>query len=107
MAIAVHRVQASLAIDVHRVSHRWAGLRTFAPDRVPVVGYDPHVPGLFWCAGQGGYGIQSAPALARTAAALAQRIALPQDVVDEGLVVENMSPQRFRDAVAGNDVNAR
>jgi D-arginine dehydrogenase len=105
VAIAVHRVQASLAIDVHRVSHRWAGLRTFAPDRVPVVGYDPHVPGLFWCAGQGGYGIQSAPALARTAAALAQRIALPQDVVDEGLVVENMSPQRFRDAVASNDLN--
>lgn len=105
VAIAVDRVQASLAIDVHRVSHRWAGLRTFAPDRVPVVGYDPHVPGLFWCAGQGGYGIQSAPALARTAAALAQRIALPQDVVDEGLVVENMSPGRFRDAMAGNDVN--
>lgn len=105
VAIAVDRVQASLAIDVHRVSHRWAGLRTFAPDRVPVVGYDPHVPGLFWCAGQGGYGIQSAPALARTAAALAQRIALPQDVVDEGLVVENMSPGRFRDAMGSNDVN--
>ena len=102
VAIAVDRVQGSLAIDVRRVSHRWAGLRTFAPDRVPVVGYDAHVPGLFWCAGQGGYGIQSAPALARTAAALAQRIALPQDVVAEGLIVENMSPRRFGDAPAGN-----
>jgi D-arginine dehydrogenase len=103
VAIAVDRVQVSLAIDVRRVSHRWAGLRTFAPDRIPVVGYDPYVPGLFWCAGQGGYGIQSAPALARTAATLAQRVALPQDVVDEGLSVENMSPGRFRNVGAGGD----
>ena len=48
----------------------WAGLRTFAPDRNPVVGFDPEVAGLFWLAGQGGYGIQTAPALARLAAAL-------------------------------------
>jgi D-arginine dehydrogenase len=105
VAIAVDRVQASLEIDVRRVSHRWAGLRTFAPDRVPVVGYDPHVPGLFWCAGQGGYGIQSAPALARTAAALAQRNSVPQDVVDQGLVVGNLSPRRFKEAAAGSSVN--
>jgi D-arginine dehydrogenase len=105
VAIAVDRVQASLAIDVRRVSHRWAGLRTFAPDRVPVVGYDPHVPGLFWCAGQGGYGIQTAPALARTAAALAQRNPLPQDVADQGLIVDNMSPRRFRDLMVDNGMN--
>ena len=98
VAIAVDRVQASLAIEIHRVSHRWAGLRTFAPDRVPVVGYDPDVPGLFWCAGQGGYGIQTAPALARTAAALALHEPLPQDVVEQGLIVEDMSPRRFNGA---------
>ena len=96
VAMAVDRVQASLDIEIRRVSHRWAGLRTFAPDRVPVVGYDPDVPGLFWCAGQGGYGIQTAPALARTAAALAQRDPLPQDVGDQGLVVEDLSPRRFK-----------
>jgi D-arginine dehydrogenase len=101
VAIAVDRVQASLGIEIRRVGHRWAGLRTFAPDRVPVVGYDPDVPGLFWCAGQGGYGIQTAPALARTAAALAQRNPLPQDVVDQGLVVEDISPRRFKDARVG------
>ncbi|HEX7373528.1 MAG TPA: FAD-binding oxidoreductase [Steroidobacteraceae bacterium] len=101
VAIAVDRVQASLDIEVRRVSHRWAGLRTFAPDRVPVVGYDPQVPGLFWCAGQGGYGIQSAPAFARTAAALAQRRALPQDVVHEGLIADSLSPRRFAPAAAG------
>jgi D-arginine dehydrogenase len=95
VAIAVDRVQNALAIDVQRVSHRWAGLRTFASDRVPVVGFDPVVEGFFWCAGQGGYGIQSAPALARTAAALAQRQALPPDVANAGLDAEDLSPHRF------------
>jgi D-arginine dehydrogenase len=101
VAIAVDRVQASLDIEVRRVSHRWAGLRTFAPDRVPVVGYDANVPGLFWCAGQGGYGIQSAPAFARTAAALARRDSLPQDVVHEGLLADSLSPRRFAFAAGG------
>ncbi len=95
------RVQASLDLEVQRVSHRWAGLRTFAPDRVPVIGFDPQVPGLFWCAGQGGYGIQSAPALARAAAALAQGRALPQDVAQEGLVADSLSPRRFAHVAAG------
>jgi len=101
VAIAVDRVQASLDLEVQRVSHRWAGLRTFAPDRVPVIGFDPQVPGLFWCAGQGGYGIQSAPALARAAAALAQGRALPQDVAQEGLVADSLSPRRFAHVAAG------
>lgn len=101
VAIAVDRVQASLELEVQRVSHRWAGLRTFAPDRVPVVGFDPQVPGLFWCAGQGGYGIQSAPAFARVAAALAQGRALPQDVAQEGLVADSLSPGRFAPVAAG------
>lgn len=65
------------------------------PYPAPVVGYDPQIPGLFWCAGQGGYGIQSAPALARTAAALAQGGELPQDVAHEGLDAGSLSPRRF------------
>jgi D-arginine dehydrogenase len=60
-----------------------------------VVGFDPHTPGLFWCAGQGGYGIQSAPALTRTAAALATRESVPPDVAAEGLKAEDLSPGRF------------
>jgi D-arginine dehydrogenase len=105
IATAVDRVQAALDLDVRRVAHRWAGLRTFAPDRVPVVGYDPVAPGLFWCAGQGGYGIQSAPALARTAAALAQGKPLPQDVANEGLVAADLSPSRFAAAGASGRAN--
>ena len=95
IAICVDRVQVALDIDVQRVRHRWAGLRTFSPDRVPVLGFDPHVEGLFWCAGQGGYGIQTSPAMARTAAALAKRETVPADVAFEGLRAEDLSPHRF------------
>jgi D-arginine dehydrogenase len=65
-----------------------------------VVGFDPDVEGLFWLAGQGGYGIQTAPAMGRTAAALVQGEAAPKDVADAGLVVQSLSPGRFcEDAV--------
>jgi D-arginine dehydrogenase len=100
VAVAVDRVQMALDIDVQRVRHCWAGLRTFAPDRAPVVGFDPRTTGLFWCAGQGGYGIQSAPALARTAAALAKRESIPADVAAQGLKAEDLSPGRFMEAAA-------
>jgi D-arginine dehydrogenase len=95
IAIGVDRVQRALHLEVRHIRHRWAGLRTFAPDRTPVVGYDSRVSGFFWCAGQGGYGIQSAPALARTAAALARGEEPPADVLTEGLVADNLSPHRF------------
>jgi len=71
IAIAIDRFeQATAGWQVKRVERRWAGLRTFAPDRAPVYGFDPVVPGLFWCAGQGGFGIQTAPAASALAAAL-------------------------------------
>lgn len=96
LAIGVDRVQAALDLEVRRVSHSWAGLRTFAPDRAPVVGFDPAAPGLFWCAGQGGYGIQTAPAMGRLAAALALGQAAPADILAEGLEPVDLSPARFR-----------
>ncbi len=96
VAIAVDRVQQVLDLPVRHVSHRWAGLRTFAPDRGPVVGFDPGVPGLFWFAGQGGYGIQMAPALARLGAALAFGKAAPADILAEGLAPADVDPARFR-----------
>jgi D-arginine dehydrogenase len=95
IAVCVDRVQAALDIDVRRIAHSWAGLRTFAPDRVPVVGFDPQVAGFFWCAGQGGYGIQTSPALGRTGAALAKQESIPQDVAAEGLHAADLSPTRF------------
>jgi D-arginine dehydrogenase len=71
VALAIDRVNAVSTLDVRSVVTTWAGLRTFAPDGDPIVGFDPEVEGLFWFAGQGGYGIQMAPALARLGAAVA------------------------------------
>ncbi len=82
-------------IEVTRLDHSWGGLRTFAPDGSPVIGYDPRDEAFFWLVGQGGYGIQSAPALSRTAAAMVLKEKLPQDVIDAGLQVRDISPHRF------------
>ena len=81
---------------VTRVERTWGGLRSFAPDGCPVVGYDKQDDGFFWLIGQGGYGIQSSPALSRLAAALVRREAPSADIMDEGLVLAEISPDRFQ-----------
>jgi D-arginine dehydrogenase len=78
---------------VHR---SWAGLRTFAPDRNPAIGYERAVPGFFWCAGQGGCGIQTSPALAQLAAALARQRPIPDAIAAEGVTALAVDPQRLR-----------
>jgi D-arginine dehydrogenase len=70
VALAIERLHGVVDWQVERVEHRWAGLRSFAPDRLPVYGFDRQAPGFFWFAGQGGFGIQTAPAAARLAASL-------------------------------------
>lgn len=71
MALAVHRLQTlAPGIAPRAFRRKWAGLRTFSPDRLPVVGHDPEVDGFFWLAGQGGWGIETSPALGRLAAEL-------------------------------------
>ena len=70
VALAIDRFEHVLDRPIAAVEHKWAGLRSFAPDRLPVYGFDPHQSGLFWFAGQGGFGIQTAPAAADLAAAL-------------------------------------
>lgn len=70
VAEAIDRLQNVVNWEVERVEHKWAGLRTFAPDRLPVYGFDLAEPRFFWFAGQGGFGIQTAPAAAALAAAL-------------------------------------
>jgi D-arginine dehydrogenase len=80
---------------VRRVVRAWAGLRTFAPDSIPVIGYDPYAEGFFWFAGQGGYGMQTAPAAARLGAALALGADFPSDIAAHGVTAANYSPARF------------
>lgn len=70
IAIAIDRFEDVVDWPIERVERSWAGLRSFAPDRLPVYGFDGQAPGFFWCAGQGGFGIQTSPAAAKLAAAL-------------------------------------
>ena len=70
IAEGLHRYEQAVTTPVTRVEHSWAGMRTFAPDRTPVVGFAPDAEGFFWLAGQGGYGMQTAPALSQLAADL-------------------------------------
>jgi len=70
VALAIDRLEQVVDWRVERVEHSWAGLRSFAPDRLPVYGFAPGGRDFFWCAGQGGFGIQTAPAAAKLAASL-------------------------------------
>jgi D-arginine dehydrogenase len=102
VARALERVNAATLLGLRSVHTAWAGLRTFAPDRNPVVGYDPDADGVFWLAGQGGYGIQTAPALARLAAALVRHEPLPADLAAAGVDPARLGPSRVdRDGGAG------
>ena len=70
VALAIDRFERVVDWPVERVERSWAGLRSFAPDRLPVYGFDADAPGFFWCVGQGGFGIQTSPAAAKLAASL-------------------------------------
>ena len=94
IAICIDRIQQAFDLEVRHIGNRWAGLRSFVADGVPVVGYAGDAPGFFWLAGQGGYGIQTAPAMARTAAALIRNDPVPDDIVEEGVDVAALSPLR-------------
>ena len=95
IAVAVDRMQGWLDITVRRPSAAWSGLRSFFADEDPVAGFDPEVPGFFWYAGQGGYGIQSSPALSRVAAAILCDAPIPTDLSDAGLTRDALSPARL------------
>ncbi len=98
VAIAVDRLERWTRMDVPRILNKWAGLRTFSPDRVPVVGEDPRAPGFCWCAGQGGYGIQTAWAMGRLTAAVVLGAELPPALIEAGVRAENYAPDRFLQA---------
>jgi D-arginine dehydrogenase len=95
MAVAAHRVTEFTTLEVRRITHRWAGLRTFAADRVPVAGYAPDANGFFWLAGQGGYGLQTAPAMAEIAEALLLGAPWPDTIAAAGISPEQIRPERL------------
>jgi D-arginine dehydrogenase len=93
VATAIDRFEQVVDWPIERVERRWAGLRSFAPDRLPVYGFDPVASGFFWCAGQGGFGIQTAPAAARLAASVL--LGEPPDAMVEDVDPRLFSPTRF------------
>ncbi|MDP2024010.1 MAG: FAD-binding oxidoreductase [Hydrogenophaga sp.] len=77
-----------------RPTHTWAGLRSFVADGDLVGGFDASAEGFFWCAAQGGYGIQTSAAMGEACAALARGLPLPARIADSGLTAEMLSPAR-------------
>ena len=96
VAAGVERLERATTLNVQRVSRAWAGLRTFASDASPVVGYDASAPGFFWLAGQGGYGIKTSPSLSRACASLIRDGRLPNDLDRLGITASQLSPDRLR-----------
>ena len=91
VAIAIDRMQQALDIEVRRVEHSWAGLRTFTPDRSLAFGWDGGMEGFFWCVGQGGYGIQTSPAAGR----LVADVVAGRDPGPAGAILPAVDPRRF------------
>lgn len=92
LALAADRLQHYTTLQVRRIAHRWAGLRTFTPNRVPVAGFAPGAPSFFWLAGQGGYGLQTAPAMALAAEALVTGSAWPAALREAGVEQDALAP---------------
>jgi D-arginine dehydrogenase len=91
VALAADRVERRTTIEVRRIVHKWAGLRTFAPDRKPVAGFAPDAEGFFWLAGQGGSGLQTSPAMAAIAASLI--VDTPWPIAD--VKKDDLTPRRY------------
>jgi D-arginine dehydrogenase len=96
VAIAVDRAETATTLLIRQVRRKWAGLRSFVADKSPVVGFAPDAPGFFWLAGQGGYGIQTAPAMGQLTAALLQGLPVPDALAALGVRAEDLSAGRFQ-----------
>ena len=96
VALGIHRIEEVTTFTIRRPSHAWAGLRSFVADGDLVIGWDNHVPGFFWLAAQGGYGIQSAAGAALLARQLALEEPLQARLADEGITRDALSPARLR-----------
>lgn len=96
VAAGIEAVNRATLLEVRSIRSAWAGLRTFSPDRNPVVGFDRDIEGFFWCAGQGGTGIQTSPAVARlTASLISASSSGPSDRAALASLVPKLSPERF------------
>ena len=91
IALAAHRMEERTIVKVGQIHSKWAGLRTFTPDKRPAAGFAADAEGFFWLAGQGGFGLQTSPAMSAIAASLIFSSAWPVSDVSP----EELSPARF------------
>lgn len=98
IAIGAERLERATTLQVRRITHSWAGLRTFAPNGSPVVGEAPDAAGFFWLVGQGGYGIKTSASLSRVIASQVLDHPFPEDLAALGLSAADFAP----DAAVGN-----
>ncbi|MEJ8840102.1 NAD(P)/FAD-dependent oxidoreductase [Ramlibacter sp. AN1133] len=101
IATAIARIAGMTTLEIRRPLRTWAGLRSFVADGDLVGGFDPGAPDFFWLAAQGGYGIQTSPAMGEACAALARGLPLPEHIADCGLTQAMLGPARLRAPVSG------
>ncbi|NMY67046.1 FAD-binding oxidoreductase [Pseudomonas sp. WS 5414] len=95
IALGIYQIEEATTLSIRRPTRTWAGLRSFVSDGDLLAGFDPQVPGLFWVAGQGGYGIQTSPAMGQASAALVRGQPLPEQLTRFGLESAMLSPARL------------
>jgi D-arginine dehydrogenase len=95
IAMGIYQIEEATTLTIRRPTRTWAGLRSFVSDGDLVSGFDPKVPGLYWVAAQGGYGIQTSAAMGQASAALVQGQPLPEHLRSFGLSAEMLSPRRL------------
>lgn len=95
VALAIERINAATTLDVRSVRSAWAGLRTFLSDGGMAIGFDPDAEGFFWLVGQGGTGIQTAPAAGSLAAALISGDDLPENLSDHRVDPATFAVERY------------
>jgi D-arginine dehydrogenase len=91
VALAAFRMEERTTVQVRQIHSKWAGLRTFAPDRHPVAGLAPDAEGFFWLAGQGGFGLQTSPAMAAIAESMITGSSWPVP----GVSADELRPDRL------------
>jgi D-arginine dehydrogenase len=96
VAWGIHHIEEATTMTIRRPRSTWAGLRSFVADGEPVLGFEPGMPGFFWAAALGGYGIQSSPGVGRLCAGLLAQGRVPEDIAAEGLAAPAVAPGRLR-----------
>ena len=95
VALAVDRIETATTLQIRQVRRKWAGLRSFVADKSPVLGFAADAPGFFWLAGQGGYGIQTAPAMGQLTAALLRGLPVPAAMAALGVRAQDLAAHRL------------